>query len=66
MTIVDDSVYEADEQFYVVLGTPQTGRLGPQDKAVVTLTNREDGNYRCFIDCFIHPYLIDLYTCRII
>ena len=42
VTIIDDSVSEADEQFYVLLGSTQSSKLGSQGKATVTITNRED------------------------
>lgn len=40
--LIDDQVYEADEQFYVLLGSAHNARLGPHDKASITITNRED------------------------
>ncbi|OQV15527.1 Extracellular matrix protein FRAS1 [Hypsibius exemplaris] len=42
VSIVDDSVFEADEQFYVLLGSTQSSKLGSHGKATVTITNRED------------------------
>ena len=46
--IVDDSVYEPDEVFYLRLADPQgsdgiTARVGSLDKTAITITNKEDG-----------------------
>ena len=47
MTLVDDSVYEEDEELRLVLGTPKSkspygASIGEQKEALVTITDDKD------------------------
>jgi len=42
VVIIDDSLYEQDEKFYVKLSTPMGGRLGEFSTAEVNIVKDED------------------------
>lgn len=51
MSLVDDSVYEEDEEFRLVLGTPKSksaygASIGEQKEALVTVSDEKDST--CF------------------
>ena len=46
VTIIDDSLYEEEEKFKVILAQPMGGRLGEVKEAVVTIVpDQNDGMY---------------------